>query len=249
MTTQTPKFDGDGGYDGNPVYTPITPGQPTPDPIPVAPTPPATPIALPVAPPIPVRAPTDLPAPALDGTARFTADDYTDALAALLPRGRAWPEDAAGTQRTVLRGLAASLERLDADASGLLATSLPGSISPMLPEWEATLGLPDPCLGAAPSFAARAAQVAARFTTQGGLSRQRYIDFALSIGFDITITTYSPFRIGRTPIDDANAIGSPDWYFVWGVTVTANHGDLSTDVLMCELQRIKPAETTVILLS
>lgn len=249
MSLTTPKFDGDGGYDGNPVYTPIEPGQPTPDPIPVAPTPPATPIVLPVAAPIPTRAPTALPAPALDGTARYTAQDYVDALLALRPRGRAWPQDPTSTQHEVLGGVALSLEQLDADASGLLDTSLPGSISPMLPEWEATLGLPDPCLGGTPSFATRAAQVAARFTTQGGLSRQRYIDFAASLGFDITITTYSPFRIGRTPIDNANAIGSPDWYFVWGVTVTTNHGGLSPDVLMCELQRIKPAETTVILLS
>lgn len=249
MTLTAPKFDGDDGFDGNPVYTPITPGQPTPDPIPVVPTPPAAPIALPVAPPIPDRAPTALPTPELDGNARFTVEDYTAALAALLPRGRAWPEDPDSTQRKVLAGLAASLERLDADASGLLDTSLPGSISPMLPEWEATLGLPDACLGGTPSFAERAAQVASRFTRKGGLSRQRYIDFAATLGFEITIATYSPFRIGRTPIDGVNGIGAPDWYFVWGVTVVTNHGGLSPSVLMCELERIKPAETKVILLS
>ncbi len=247
MSLQYPKFDGDGGFDGNPVYTPIEPGQPTPDPIPVAPTPPTAPISLPVAPPIPQRAPTSLPAPPLDGTARYTVDDYTAALAALLPRGRAWPEDADSAQRRVLRGLAASLERVDADASGLLETSLPGSISPMLPEWEATLGLPDPCLGGTPSFAERAAQVASRFARQGGLSRQRYIDFAAALGFDITITTYSPFRVGRTPV--GNGVASDSWYFVWGVTVVTNRLGFSADVLMCELERIKPAETEVILLS
>lgn len=246
-------YEDGGGFDGNPVYTPIEPGQPAPDPIPVVPPPPVTSpvttIALPVAAPIPQRAPTSLPAPSLDGEARYSVEDYAAALAALLPRGRAWPDDPDSTQQAVLRGLAASLERLDADASGLLATSLPGSISPMLPEWEATLGLPDPCLGGTPSFADRAAQVASRFGTQGGLSRQRYIDFAAALGFDITITTYSPFRVGRTPIDNANAIGSPDWYFVWGVTVVDNHGGLAPSVLMCGLERIKPAETKVILLS
>lgn len=240
-------FDVDGGYGGDPVYTPVEPGQPTPDPIPVAPATPPAPISLPVAAPIPQRAPTSLPTPPLDGTARYTTDDYAAALGALLPRGRAWPEDADSAQRRVLRGLAASFERLDADAAGLLDTSLPGSVSPMLPEWEATLGLPDPCLAGTPSFAERAAQVASRFARQGGLSRQRYIDFAAAIGFDIAITTYSPFRVGRTPV--GNGVASDAWYFVWGVTVTANRLGFPVDVLMCELERIKPAETQVILLS
>ena len=39
------------------------------------------------------------------------------------------------------------------------------------------------------------------------------------------------------------------WMFTWGVTVTAMDGLLPVDVLMCELEAIKPAETKVLLLS
>ncbi len=255
MITEAPIFDTDPGYGGDPVYTPQLPGAPPAAPIPVTPTPIATPtqpgattsptMRIPV--PTPRRAPSSLPVPPLVANPRFGVADYAVAARALMPRGLAWPAEADTEQSLTLAAIAATFERSDGQASALLSGSLPGHSTPLLPEWEATLGLPDPCAGANPTIAQRLDQVRGRFVGAGGQSRQRFIDFAAALGFTIKITNYTPFRAGRSTI--GNPLASDAWTFVWGVTIVETTGALPVDALMCELEAIKPAETTLILLS
>lgn len=203
--------------------------------------------------PAPVPVPTPpLPTPILPappdpvGTPLYLAADYAAALSDLLPQGRVWPKDPASIQQLVLLGLAKAWERSDAAAQAILAGSIPGSpLSGFLPEWEATLGLPDPCLGSSPTFAQRFAQVGARFTALGGSSRKSLIAYAAALGFTITITAYSATHPGPSGL----GITGSQWNFTLGVAVTANSSGLSESVLQCELNAIKPAETTIILLS
>lgn len=226
------------------------PPTPPPPPSPPPPPPPPPPVPLPPAPPVPLPAPA-LPVPVLPappapvGVPRFLAADYAGAASALLPRGRVWPTDPNSVQQQVLLGLGKTFERSDAAGQAILAGSLPGSsLSGFLPEWEAALGLPDPCLGATPTFTQRFAHVLARFIGAGGQSKQHYIDYAAVLGFTITISTYSTAMAGPS----GHGIASDQWPFTWGVTVTANTSGLSNSVLQCELDAIKPAETTVIIL-
>jgi uncharacterized protein YmfQ (DUF2313 family) len=53
-------------------------------------------------------------------------------------------------QSQVLYGLAKSYERETARANNLLVDSFPLTTYELLPEWESSLGLPDPCAGVAP---------------------------------------------------------------------------------------------------
>lgn len=249
---EPPVFDTDPGYDGWPVYTPQEPGAPPADPIPVSPgspspLPPVSPVPVaPVPLPTPTRAPTALPVPRLDGAARYSRDDYAAAALALMPRGLAWNAEPGSVQAQLLRALVAVLEQNDAAASGILAGSLPGLSTPLLPEWEATLGLPDPCAGDAPTIAQRLDQVRGRFVNAGGQSRERYIEYAAALGFTITITNYAPFRAGRSTA--GNPCSSDAWTFLWGVTVVATTGTLPVEVLHCELEAVKPAETTILII-
>lgn len=251
MALQEPIFDTGPGYDGPPNYTPIDPTAPTPPPIPTAPPPPAgfAPGAvLPPTPrPVPRRAPTNLPVPSVDGMPRYQAADYAAAARGLLPRGRAWPQDSGTVQEAARLAIGKTFERSDGAANMLIETSLPGTLTPLLPEWEATLGLPDPCAGAAPTFAQRCDQVRGRFVNAGGQSRQHFIDFAAALGFEITITNYAPFRVGLSPA--GNAVAGDEVTFVWGVTIVSITGDLPVDVLKCELEAVQPAEGTLIFLN
>lgn len=178
--------------------------------------------------------------------ARFSVADYAAAAKGLMPRGRAWSDDPDSVQAKLLGALAAIFERTDGEASALLAGSLPGNNADLLIDWENSLGLPDPCAGPNPTGEQRADQVRARFIGGGGQSRPRFIAYAAALGFTIEIINYSPFRTGRSTI--GNPLASNAWTFVWGVRVLANATGLSTDVLLCELNMIKPAETTIILL-
>lgn len=179
--------------------------------------------------------------------ARFTSADYASAVRALMPRGRVWPDDPGSNQSQAVSGLVGSFERLDADAVDLIADAFPATTDQLLPEWEASLGLPDACAGDAQTIAQRKAHVLVRFIGAGGQSRAHFIAYAASIGFKISITAYAPFRVG------VNACGQPlygpAWAYAWGVKILANTGGLDASVLLCELNAMKPAETVVFLLS
>lgn len=227
----------------------------------------ATPVtfiaAVSVPQPTPIAAPTSLPVPAVTGTPRYSALDYAGAAGALLPRGRVWAAEPGGAQAGLLAGIGATLARIDAAAGVLLAR--PGQATPLLPEWEATLDLPDPCAGPHPTVAQRAGQVLARFATNGSQSRGFYVAFAAALGFEIAIRSYAPFRAGHSSAGSPVA-GTP-WIFAWSVTIlndadasgaaafrvgAARAGDpLSTAsyaraVLECEFDRLKSAETTIL---
>lgn len=211
--------------------------------------------------PTPTFAPTTLPVPQVSVTPRYSSADYAGAALTLLPRGRVWQAEPGGTQAGVLAGIGAGLARIDAAGGALLA--LPGQATPLIPEWEATLGLPDPCAGLSPAVAQRASQVRARFASTGSQSRGFYIAFAAALGFEITIETFAPFRAGHSRA--GSPVCAAGWQYVWAVHIlhdagltgafrvgAARAGDpLSTAsyaraVVECEFNRLKSAETILL---
>jgi uncharacterized protein YmfQ (DUF2313 family) len=187
-----------------------------------------------------------------------TVADYAAALTALLPTGRVWPRAAASVEQQAMAALAPTPQRAAASAQALMTDAFPTTAVDLLPEWEETLGLPDPCAGEDPTVALRQAQVAARFSAGGGQSIAFFADFAKTLGFGISITQFAPSRFGR-PF--GGTFGGPDWAFAWQVNApqftvaTFNFGSGSfgdpfaswgNTVLQCELQRLSPAHTTLL---
>lgn len=186
----------------------------------------------------------------------YSAADYLRALQALLPRGRVWPRDPDAKQTAVLSGFTPCFETLTARANHLLVDAFPASTYELLPEWESTLGLPDPCAGEAPTTQQRVAQVVARLVASGGQSIRYFTAVAAALGYAITITQFVPSRFGKR---FGTAFGGTAWAFAWQVnapTFTINQlqfgGSFGTpfaswgnNVLQCELQRLAPAHTTV----
>lgn len=185
-----------------------------------------------------------------------TVLDYLAALQRLLPRGRAWPRDADAVLTRVLGALAPTLQRVDADALALLVDAFPPTADQLLPEWEATLGLPDPCAGPLPTLQQRQAQVAARFANSGGQSVEFFQDFAAGLGIPVTIQAFAPFRAGQSTA--GMAVGIVDWAFAWAVNaaavaVTQFRAAASAageplaawgqPVLQCEIAALAPAHT------
>lgn len=188
----------------------------------------------------------------------FTADDFVGAFQALLPRGRVWPRDPAAQQTQLFDGLAPSCANLAARANDLLVDAFPASTEELLPEWEETVGLPDPCAGLSPTIDQRRAQVVARFIASGGQSVAYFTAVAEALGYSITITQFAPFRFGAR-------FGEPlcgdAWANVWQVNAPTFSIDYfqfgssgfgepfaywSNNVLQCELNRLKPAHTLLL---
>jgi uncharacterized protein YmfQ (DUF2313 family) len=184
--------------------------------------------------------------------------DFAAQFQSLMPTGEVWPRDADSVQAQTVRALVPTTTRQAAAAAFLLTDAFPAAALDLLVEWEETLGLPDPCAGPLPTIEERRAQVVARLTSRGGQSVAYFVAFAASLGYPITITQFAPFRAGM-PV--GMALNGTDWAFAWQVnapTFTVEYFETGVSecgeplawwantVLQCELQRLKPAHTTLL---
>lgn len=190
---------------------------------------------------------------------RYTVADYTTALQASKPRGRAWPREADAVQTSVFTGLAHAFADSDLRAQQLLEDAFPVTTTELLPEWEATLGLPNKCSGLADTLQQRRNHVVAKFAGQGGQSAPYFTAFAANLGFTITVSEFAPFRAGF------NRAGQPAlgiaWSSAWQVNapletlVYFRAGISAADeplaawgnaMMECELSQIAPAHSTLL---
>lgn len=146
----------------------------------------------------------------------YSQGDYTDALGALLPTGRAWPRASGTVRKAVLRALASSFQRSDKEAQSLLVGSFPATATIMLSEWEGTLGLPDECsIGEIGGVSDRQRAVLSKLISTGGLNRGYYIRVAAALGYDITIKQFRPAMSGMSICGDS--LNGDEWPFTWRI--------------------------------
>lgn len=187
------------------------------------------------------------------------AANFLSAIQSLLPRGLVWPRDPDAVQTKALMGLAPTYERNTSRANYLLVDAFPATTYELLPEWEETLGLPDPCAGTAPTIQQRRNQVVARLANSGGQSIAYFVDFAAQLGYSITITQYSQARVGI--LKAGQPVNGYAWNFAWKVNAPASTviratagsmaaGDpllaFGNKVLECEIRSLMPAHTIVL---
>ena len=147
----------------------------------------------------------------------YSVDDYTAALQALLPRGRAWPRDRDATMTQVMKAIAAIYARPNARANYLLVDSVPATAVELLPEWEAALGVPGAYGTLAGTIAGQQAQVVAALAAVGSQTKAYFIALIAGLGRTATITEYKRFTVRDvvgTPINGDN------WAHSWLVTIT-----------------------------
>ncbi|MBB2159737.1 DUF2313 domain-containing protein [Gluconacetobacter sacchari] len=185
--------------------------------------------------------------------------DFASAILRLLPRGPIWPRASDSTVSAVASVWAPAFQRSAARAAHLLTDAFPSTAIELLPAWESALGLPDPCAGSNPLLSQRQAQVVSRLTDNGGSSAEYYINLAKSLGYDITITMFTPSRFGQA------RFGSPylgrAWAYVWQINCSDigiqsaqfakslfgnPYRTWGLNVLGCEMRARAPARTTLI---
>ena len=189
----------------------------------------------------------------------YTDADFVAAFQGGLPTGPIWPREPDAVLTQTILPLVKGYTRNAASALALLSDAFPLAPVQLLPEWQATLGLPDPCAGPAPSLAVAQQQVNARFIASGGQTAAYFIAVAAALGYPVTITQFAPFRAGSSRAGDP-AMGS-DWANTWQINAPtftieyfrAGHGaagdplaSWGNTVLQCELQRIAPAHTILL---
>jgi uncharacterized protein YmfQ (DUF2313 family) len=193
----------------------------------------------------------------MSGPPAFGDADYQTAMQRLLPRGAAWRTDPNATLSATLLALAPTYTRGTAAAAQVLIDADPATTRNLLSEWEASLGLPDPCTVVNPSLEQRQAAVRAKFGARGSMSIPFFIALAAELGFTITITEFAPFVVGD-PV--GLPLYGPAWAFAWEVgapMVATFHFSVGQSVagdpltsydapeLICRISQNAPAETTV----
>jgi len=187
----------------------------------------------------------------------YTTADFVSAMQSLMPRGMAWPRDPDTTQAQVLAGLAPTYVRQSARSGQLLVDAFPATSYELLPQWEATLGLPDQCTGTATTIQLRRDQVVARLAGQGGQSAAYFVAYAAALGYlGCTVTNFSPFRAGQSRA--GQPLGDSRWSHTWAINAPANsiHSFAAgasaageplrlwgNALLECKLEQIAPAHS------
>lgn len=189
-----------------------------------------------------------------------TALEYLRMLQSLLPKGRAWNRAPDSILTQVLYGTSDELSRLDERSEDLQGERDTRTANELLPEHETDLGLPDDCSDAAATITERRADAHARLLALGQQDKQYFIDLAASLGYEITITEYTPFWCGLgvagDPCGDQEVIftwtvntvfGAESVFFVAGVSQA---GDPLVKIptlgpLECIIKKYKPGHTMV----
>jgi uncharacterized protein YmfQ (DUF2313 family) len=189
---------------------------------------------------------------------RFTAEDYLGQFQRLLPRGRVWSRTLELVQDFELLVLMPTWVRLQNALNRLIPEIFPCSTNELIPEWEATLGLPDPCTGHLGTKQEQKQAICWKFLARGGQSKSYFIAIAEGLGYSITITEFAPFRAGINRAGDP--VYGSGWANVWRVTATSpvvyfragqsDAGDRlrswGSPLLQCTLDAIKPAHTVLL---
>lgn len=149
-----------------------------------------------------------------------TAEEYRNALLALLPKGDAWPIDRDSHIAKLMSGIAEEFARIDARAYAVIRESHPSTAFELFKEWEKMYGLPNSCSGEDPSFQERRQALVQAYRANGGQSRQFFITLAALLGFTITITEYKERRMGDL---FGETYGDIEWNYVWQVNAALNN--------------------------
>lgn len=188
----------------------------------------------------------------------YDALDYLGQFQRLLPRGRVWHRGLGTVQDSDLAVLMPTWVRLHLRLNALIDQIFPCSTTELLPEWEDTLGLPDPCTGPLTTLQERTTAVCGKFTARGGQSKNYFIGVAAALGYHIRIDEFQPFRAGHNHAGDGDY--GEEWSHVWRVDApettifyfragASTAGDplreWGSKVLECTLNRIKPAHTVL----
>jgi uncharacterized protein YmfQ (DUF2313 family) len=189
----------------------------------------------------------------------LTTEDYLAQMQNHLPPGPAWPRDIESLTTKLLTSFSEEYARIDARINDLLDEIDPQTTLELLPDWERILGLPDECVETAQTIQQRRAAVLAKLRNQGGQSRAYFIALAAYLGFEITITEFTPFRAGISAVGDP--LCGTDWWYAWRVNAPETTSvffrvgssavgeplqSFGNELLECVFSRLKPAHTNII---
>lgn len=166
---------------------------------------------------------------------------FVEMVRALAPRGRAWNLHDGSVLMQVLSAIAQAAVDVELQIRRFGAEADPLRTLELLPEWEASLGLPDECLGSSQSVDERRAAIVTRLVGLQGASEPDILAFLSGLGFTVTIGHFEVCRIGTWTI--AEPLLGPAWQFAIEIRY---FGAGDRDLLRCALSHRLPAHVAAV---
>lgn len=175
----------------------------------------------------------------------MTEDDYRDQLQQLFPPGPAFDPELQPDVAQLIDGSAPELARVDAAAAQLSLEQNPATVTWLLPDWEAYLGLPDACtVPGSQTIEERRQAVINKLTATGAPQRSYYLGLADQAGVEAQIAEFRPPRAG--PAVAGDFLYGDGWPWSWQVQVPLDQfGTVEAAALDCRLQLEAPEYTDV----
>jgi uncharacterized protein YmfQ (DUF2313 family) len=196
----------------------------------------------------------------------YNVNSYFQMLMNLLPRGRALSRSPDSILYKLMHAFSFEFSLIDSRGDDLSVERNTLLTSELLADYERDLGLPDDCTELATTINERRRIINNKLVTDTGLNKQTYIDIAADLGYDITITEFTPCWCGIAECGDSigdqnnifywqvNLYMSPETFDSWVYFTCGNSqcGDALiyvplVGVLQCVLNIYKPAWTQMLL--
>lgn len=173
------------------------------------------------------------------------------------PSGRAWDGD---DFKKIVDTYAFEFCRVQERFNTFLKELDPRQTSELLTDWEIMLGLPDDCSTPGATVEERRNQVVQKLTNTGGSSFEYFEGIAENLGFDVTVSDFTPFFAGQAKVGD-KLHNDPVWTYWFQVTAPSDitttfkagvgkAGDklveVGNETLECTFDKLKPAHTNVL---
>jgi uncharacterized protein YmfQ (DUF2313 family) len=157
---------------------------------------------------------------------------YKRLLQSLLPKGKLWTRDDDSLLAQLLYGLAGELARIEQRAENLVRNELPMSrTTELISEHEDDYGLPETGEELASTLVERRAALSAKQLLIGRQDPNYFIEIAVALGYDISITEYTVPRAGVMVAGDS--CGVPENIFYWLVRVSVDGDRGAFDWAFC----------------
>lgn len=119
---------------------------------------------------------------------RNTVEQHTAALAANLPSGRVWVPKLMHNSRlrSFLRGLAPTFQAIDRVLQRYVDQTIPTETTDYLAEWEAALGIPDPCVPLETDEAKRRRNIEVKLALLAGVQTKEDFQYLADL-FNMTV--------------------------------------------------------------
>lgn len=171
-------------------------------------------------------------------------DRYTEQLIQLQPPGIGLPTDEDSHWVKILAGTAQEYERIHGRIDDLANEVQLLSGTELLSEWEAVLGLPDPCAPPPTDPDLRRQRIRAKLAETGGQSAAYFIGIANALGITVDITQWQPFEIGISGMGDP--VGGGEQTLVWQMNFLGTPDAERVALIKCIVSRAAPAHTLVL---